>query len=387
MKEQYWPYINLLICDGDQECFYRVGLYMLTIVAIRALYHVIVEQFIPWVWYSCCATSCKCCSVLVCCNMGCLPWCCVKCYKAKPAMVVIEKEPSAPAENKGEASLASTPTRAMHKNPNVRSPTSPPLKSANSSEVLPPHLVTSALRNTPTYVQQMSNRQFADVMSSEKKPRSMMSYLGSPGSPKASKSFYNEENVEEKREASTLEETFEVLATGETDSSLDNYPLQYDHHQSSLWLYMKLTAFFGYVFIFSASVPGIAVIALLVLIADVRGRAWRFCTLYERGVPYDTSYVEVWEQILDLITIASVLTNAGIIAFTLKEFDNWIFVYKLCLYIGIVLGLACYKYVLYLYSHGTPREVKIQRERSKAIIEKLIEKRAEGRGDFHFDML
>lgn len=139
---------------------------------------------------------------------------------------------------------------------------------------------------------------------------------------------------------------------------------------------------------FGTLLPGVFAAALLMLYFEVRGRAWQLLEIYKRTFPYEVEDIgQSWNRVLHAVVTLTVLTNAALISFTMKQFAQWTWAYKLCLFIGIVLGCRAYKAVLDTRLAETPPEVIIQQKRAHCISQKLIRKVADRTDDFALDIL
>lgn len=73
---------------------------------------------------------------------------------------------------------------------------------------------------------------------------------------------------------------------------------------------------FGYSTMFSTAFPLSCLMALVNNYVEVRVDAWKLLQLYRRPMPRNAEDMGTWYSILDIISIASIFVNSGVIAFT-----------------------------------------------------------------------
>ncbi|RUP47049.1 hypothetical protein BC936DRAFT_146189 [Jimgerdemannia flammicorona] len=79
--------------------------------------------------------------------------------------------------------------------------------------------------------------------------------------------------------------------------------------------YNEMVVQFGFVSLFVAAFPLAPLLALLNNVIEVRSDAYKLLTAYQRPVAYQAQDIGMWEKILNILSIISVLTNGAIIAF------------------------------------------------------------------------
>lgn len=107
----------------------------------------------------------------------------------------------------------------------------------------------------------------------------------------------------------------------------------YDSRKSSLIDYAEVAIQFGYNAIFATALPASAAFALISNVVEIKGDAWKLLKLYQRPIPASAEDIGMWQTIFLLISIAAVITNAGITVFTMDVLDIypdnirfWIFI-------------------------------------------------------------
>ena len=80
---------------------------------------------------------------------------------------------------------------------------------------------------------------------------------------------------------------------------------------------------------------------------------WRLINVFKRPMPSEATSMGVWEKILDVVVIVTIITNGAIAVFTTDQFTNWSLEHQLCLFIGFVAVLFTYKYILAILYSGS----------------------------------
>ncbi|XP_062845579.1 anoctamin-5b isoform X1 [Trichomycterus rosablanca] len=80
--------------------------------------------------------------------------------------------------------------------------------------------------------------------------------------------------------------------------------------------YLEMVIQFGFITLFVASFPLAPLLALFNNILEVRVDAWKFTTQFRRPVAAKARNIGAWQEILNVVAVLSVVTNAFIMAFT-----------------------------------------------------------------------
>jgi hypothetical protein len=152
--------------------------------------------------------------------------------------------------------------------------------------------------------------------------------------------------------------------------------------------YARVFLIIALVLCFGVLLPGSFLAVALLFRFEVRGKAWQLLMIYKRTFPFEVEDIgECWNRIFHGIATITVLTNAALISFTMKQFSEWSWAHRLCLFIGIVLGCRLYKALLNGRLDEVPSEVIVQQKRGKFISDKLIRKIPDRTDDFAIDIL
>jgi hypothetical protein len=152
--------------------------------------------------------------------------------------------------------------------------------------------------------------------------------------------------------------------------------------------YARVFLIVALVLCFGVLLPGSFLAVALLFRFEVRGKAWQLLMIYKRTFPFEVENIgECWNRVFHGIATITVLTNAALISFTMKQFSEWSWAHRLCLFIGIVLGCRLYKALLNGRLDEVPNEVIVQQKRAKFISDKLIKRIPDRKDDFAIDIL
>jgi len=152
----------------------------------------------------------------------------------------------------------------------------------------------------------------------------------------------------------------------------------YDNRKSSLEDYAEIAIQFGYNALFASALPIAAFFALVSNIVEIKGDAWKLLRLYQRPIPMSAEDIGTWQTIFLLISVAAVITNAGIVAFTSDTLDEiteaignddvrfWFF-------IGFQWTCFLFQAALMAIIPDVPEDVEIQMNRCEYLSQKVID--------------
>eukprot|EP00049_Salpingoeca_infusionum_P003847 m.71521 g.71521 ORF g.71521 m.71521 type:complete len:1136 (+) comp12297_c0_seq8:49-3456(+) len=111
--------------------------------------------------------------------------------------------------------------------------------------------------------------------------------------------------------------------------SLTNYP-------GLLYEYMEIILQFGFVTLFVASFPLAPLFALINNVIEIRLDAVKHLTMFKRGFGRSAENIAPWQDLLQWMSIAGVLTNACVVAFTSRLIPRWVYVLKETNLVGFI---------------------------------------------------
>ncbi|XP_077067555.1 anoctamin-5 isoform X4 [Siphateles boraxobius] len=91
--------------------------------------------------------------------------------------------------------------------------------------------------------------------------------------------------------------------------------------------YLEMVIQFGFITLFVASFPLAPLLALMNNILEVRVDAWKFTTQFRRPMAAKAHSIGAWEEILNMIAVFSVVTNAFIVSFTSDMIPRLVYLY------------------------------------------------------------
>ena len=96
------------------------------------------------------------------------------------------------------------------------------------------------------------------------------------------------------------------------------------------------------------------------------------CQFYQRPVPTGAQDIGTWQSIFAFISVAAVITNAGLICFTMDVLNMYPNYGRLWIFVGFNWVLIAIQFAAQAIVDDIPEEVEIQLERMKFIHDKLI---------------
>mmetsp|Transcript_8718 Transcript_8718/g.13019 ORF Transcript_8718/g.13019 Transcript_8718/m.13019 type:complete len:739 (+) Transcript_8718:66-2282(+) len=155
----------------------------------------------------------------------------------------------------------------------------------------------------------------------------------------------------------------------------EQYLLQeYDVSMAVLKEYAETAVQFGLMTVFISALPIATFVAMIYNFVEIKVDAWKLISFFQRPIPKVAEDWGAWQEVFTAIAIVSVVTNAGLVCFTMQCLDG----FKLSTRIWIFVGYQWVMFVLmYLVAYLIPdesREFTIQKERTDFIVSKLIDR-------------
>ncbi len=100
--------------------------------------------------------------------------------------------------------------------------------------------------------------------------------------------------------------------------------------------------------------------------------------MHQRPIPVAAEDIGTWQTIFLILSIISVVTNAGLICFTMDTFDDYENK-SIRLWVFILFQWVCFiiQFSIMAAIPDIPEEILIQQDRQKFIVSKLIDKIAD----------
>ena len=148
----------------------------------------------------------------------------------------------------------------------------------------------------------------------------------------------------------------------------------YDTSSSVLEDYAEVAIQFGYQALFVAALPMASAFALVSNFVEIKGDAWKLLTLHQRPVPLTAEDIGSWQDIFLLISIAAVLTNAGITVFTMSTLDNWSTQNRYWTFILFTWVCFLTQAVVMAAIPDIPESIELHQARAEFLQSKIIDK-------------
>lgn len=139
---------------------------------------------------------------------------------------------------------------------------------------------------------------------------------------------------------------------------------------------------FGFMSLFCVALPIAPFFVLFNNNLKMKLRAWRMTRMYQRPVPQGAQDIGSWQSIFAILTTVSVITNAGLICFTMdltKKDGEWEATdgQRLWMFIAFQWVIIGFQYLAGVYIDDVPVDVDIQLKRMEFINSKVIFKVAD----------
>lgn len=149
---------------------------------------------------------------------------------------------------------------------------------------------------------------------------------------------------------------------------------EYDVGMNVLKEYAETAVQFGLMTVFISALPIATLIAFIYNAFEIKLDAWKLLKVYQRPIPKIAEDWGAWEHVFSILAIVGVVTNAGLICFTMKSLDGWSQAARLWIFIGYQWILFLFMYFIALLIPDESNEYKIQSKRAEFIVSKLIDR-------------
>jgi hypothetical protein len=173
--------------------------------------------------------------------------------------------------------------------------------------------------------------------------------------------------VKARRRANAEQVDITTLSPAEKEFLMEPYDLL----TGCLNDYAELAIQFGYMSFFVAALPAAVFGAFVNNYVEIRSDGYKMLT-GRRPVLQGAEDIGTWQAIFSLIAGLSVVTNAGITAFTMSVLDDYSVSTRMWLFIGFQWFVFIAQQIIEIAIPDEPYEVQIQKQRTEHIIKKLI---------------
>lgn len=150
--------------------------------------------------------------------------------------------------------------------------------------------------------------------------------------------------------------------------------LPYDVMASSMKDYAEVAIQFGFMTIFIVALPMACLVALCNNIVEVKVDGWKLLNIHQRPVPKTAEDIGTWQAVFTVISTIAVVTNAGLICFTMSLLNDYAISTRLWIFFAFQWTLILLQQALAMIIPDEPLEVTIQRRRNEFIVSKIIDK-------------
>jgi hypothetical protein len=149
---------------------------------------------------------------------------------------------------------------------------------------------------------------------------------------------------------------------------------EYDLLKGTLNDYAELSIQFGYMSFFITCLPVAALGAFINNYVEIRTDAYKLVKGLRRPLPSGVEDIGTWMTIFQLIASICVITNAGIVVFTMRVLSMYSITLRLWIFIGFQWFVFTSQYIIGIVIPDDPEEVRVQEMRTKVIVDKLLNK-------------
>ncbi|RYG65224.1 hypothetical protein EON64_12380 [archaeon] len=97
--------------------------------------------------------------------------------------------------------------------------------------------------------------------------------------------------------------------------------------------------------------------------------------LYQRPIPSGAQDIGTWQAIFQFISVAGVVTNAGLVCFTMNVLDDYDVYGRSWIFIGFQWTLIGVQFIIEQLIPDVPEEAETQEKRNDFIVSKIIDKK------------
>lgn len=160
------------------------------------------------------------------------------------------------------------------------------------------------------------------------------------------------------------------VSSAEKESRLEEYDLL----KGTLNDYAELSIQFGFMTFFISALPVAALGAFINNYVEIRTDAYKLVKGLRRPLPSGVEDIGTWMTIFQLIASICVITNAGLIVFTMRVLTMYSITLRLWIFIGFQWFVFTCQYVIEIIIPDEPEEVRIQELRAQHINAKLLDR-------------
>ncbi|KAJ1416346.1 calcium-activated chloride channel-domain-containing protein [Ochromonadaceae sp. CCMP2298] len=152
---------------------------------------------------------------------------------------------------------------------------------------------------------------------------------------------------------------------------------EYKQTKHSLRDYAETAIGFGYASLFVCSLPISALVLLLASVVEIRMDGWKLLHLHQRPFPRGCEDIGAWQDIFLLLSGIAVVTNAGLVAFTMTTLDTLPIYMRWGIFALFQWVCFALQGLIMAVIPDVPEEIDIQQQRMAFVVRKLIDRVAD----------
>ena len=161
-----------------------------------------------------------------------------------------------------------------------------------------------------------------------------------------------------------------AISTGEREYRMPVY----DQMKGTIDDYSELAIQFGYMTFFLAALPMSAMFAFLNNFVEIKSDAYKLMKNHQRPRPAGAQDIGSWGAIFSVVTTICVVTNAGLIVFTMEVLKMYSDMTRMWVFIGFQWALFSLQYIIQAVIPDEPLQVGIQKQRADFLNSKILDK-------------
>ena len=161
-----------------------------------------------------------------------------------------------------------------------------------------------------------------------------------------------------------------IISTGEREYRMPVY----DQMKGSIDDYSELAIQFGYMTFFLSALPVSAMLSFINNFVEIRTDAYKMLKNHQRPRPAGAQDIGSWGAIFAVITSICVVTNAGLIVFTMEVLKMYSDMTRMWVFIGFQWALFSLQYLIAVAIPDEPLQVSIQKQRTEFLVDKILKK-------------
>eukprot|EP01039_Chlorochromonas_danica_P003789 gene3789-4139_t len=170
------------------------------------------------------------------------------------------------------------------------------------------------------------------------------------------------------------QETADIAADLTLTAPEEDYVLMnYNSMLEGISNYADLAIQYGFACLFVTALPIASFLSIVSNYVKAKAVGWKLTKLYQRPIPLSAEDIGTWQSIFFLISIASVITNAGLVCFTMDVLHRFDIYGRSWIFIGFQWTLIGMQFLVEQMIPDVPEEVEIQIKRQEFITAKLID--------------